>query len=308
MSDILEFPNQQETFIRQAIDAYQQSQLSEAILKMEKALQVEDNKTLYPLYLTLLLDGYEWERADQFIEQHYPTIEEHVVNVEIDTLYIRLLIELWALEKAEKVITHRLACYQHDVIAMQHLQLCYERLQQQQKDYEAECQKEREQLVQMIQQIDTLPYYQQQQLVPQLRGVDSRERLTLCKQLVQSAMHPMLKAYVLELLLELTEETVDMLWFEQKEKVNLKDCVPILDHPLYQACLDDIENMDSDVTTKMMLQQHSLLYISLLYPFPERVIKKVADFLQALCVYPETVTGYTEWFIRLERYIHEMSI
>ncbi|MBF0779699.1 MULTISPECIES: hypothetical protein [unclassified Granulicatella] len=310
MTNITYFPKNKEMFLKQAVEAYASWHLPEAVQYMEKALAIEKDDTLYPLYITLLLELYELDRAERFFEKTFPQIDFVETTPELDVLYIRLLIELWALDKAKLLIHHRIDRYQGNSVIVEELNGLLDKLEQQEQAYQRDKEKQIKDVLTQINHVENLSFYQQQHIIPLLNHLDDALYSQSVHTLLHSALHPILKTYLLEISIEKKVlQHFNMTWFGQTVELDVNQLSPVMDHALYQACLKYIEEVVQDEHIKEMLIKNTLLYFSILYPFPEVLFEHYDIFVRTLMKRNahEDIEYQREWFEKIEYWIAQME-
>lgn len=308
-STYIAFPNQAESFFEQATLAYENQQFSKAAELMAQAFNLsQHNMEWFEVLITYLLDAYEEDHALQWFEQCLPQIVTQTDRVEWDYLYLKTLLAVWDFENVERVLTTKMAYYAQHQLDSTSLQWLEQEYMVKKQQLALEQAKERQDVLALVAAIDTLSFYQQQALIPRLRLLEAKQFETSAKTLLTSRVcHPLFKAYVLEQLIETTVEQVPMVWFDQEKIVTIAQLKPVMSTTCYENVMCEIDRVASSEETKAILQQNSLVHISLVYPFQDDVITDVAQWVSDLKNYHEGQHQTNDWLVTLERIMTEMG-
>lgn len=307
----IEFPKNKDVYLKKAVQEFQNAQLDDAILHLEKALQLDDDVFVYPLYITTLLENNEVDRAKDFLESKYPDIAHKPVLVEIDMLYIRVLSECYELTRAQEVLNHRRAYYQEVTEISYQWDVLEHEIIEKEKAIDQETAEIQKEVLMQIAQVEQLPFYKQQSLLAQLNIFTQDAYLEHAKTLLKSTLHPMLKTYLLEMLCERGYgEIVELQWHTQLKSVALSKLVSVLETPFYiqsMAYIQELRVLDSE---KEVLRQNLLLYVSILYPFITEAMPDHVQFIHALQQrHKQRETEYQkDWFDWVEKMIAEATV
>lgn len=307
----IEFPKNKDVYLKKAVQEFQNEQLDDAVLHLEKALQLEDDVFVYPLYITTLLENNEEDRAKDFLESKYPDIAHKPVLVEIDMLYIRVLSACYELTLAQKVLQHRREYYQEVTEISYQWDILEQEIIEKEKAIDNETEQIQQEVLAQIEQVAQLPFYKQQSLLAQLNIFDGDAYFEHAQKLLVSALHPLLKTYLLEMLCERGyTTTIEMLWRKQLKSVVLEELLPVLESSFYSnsmAYIQELRMLDSE---KEVLRQNVLLYVSILYPFMTEAMPDHRLFVQALQQRnKQQETSYQkEWFAWVEEMIAKATV
>ncbi|MBS4750071.1 hypothetical protein KG091_03145 [Carnobacteriaceae bacterium zg-ZUI78] len=307
--NIIRFPKNKDVFLQKATRSFEEANMTEAILYMEKAIQETQDTSLYTIYIATLLESHELDKALAFFKTYLPNIQQETQDIEWDSLYIRLLLELWDLETASSTLEKKTAYYEQYGLSTYQLEVLSQRLNQQHIALKNEEEEMQQQLMIQLEKVEALSFLEQRSLLPMLNilSVDAyieQAMYLLCTE----QFHPLLKSYLLEMLCERQyTQDIDMVWFGEKQSVSLTQLVPVLEHPIYQRMDKYVDNMAIDEQNKQVLQQNILLYVSMLYPFIERVIDDEVAFVHALQE-KHVAEKQHVWIDRLEKEIQKMTM
>lgn len=305
----IDFPNQAESFFEQATLAYEQQQFGKAAHYMEQAFKLsQQNMDWFAILITFLLEAFEEDKALLWFETCLPDIERQTQNTEWDYLFLKTVLAVWDFETFERILTVKYVHYEQnseDVSALQWLEQDYLTKKHQ---LELEQAKERQDILTTVGQVDTLSFYQQQALVPRLRLLTDKQFETSAKTLLSSEVfHALFKSYILEQLINTHVSEIDMRWFEKQRKVDVTMLKPVMETICYQRLVSCIEQLDVDEPLKVLLQQNSLVHVSLVYPFQDDVITDVVQWVNDLKAYHEGVKEPSQWLVTLENMMKEMG-
>ncbi|MBS4761317.1 hypothetical protein KG089_01175 [Carnobacteriaceae bacterium zg-ZUI252] len=259
-------------------------------------------------YAQLATELGEYDDVIDTVERIFPDIETTFYDVELDVVYINAIIYTWQILRARLILEERFLLYAEKSMNSYPLYLLENTLLEQLDAVDKECENELKELREDIKNVAKMTYVQQQQLVPKLHLFNDYEFSKAARTLFKEpAFHPLLKAYVLDRLLDIEfEGRVTYSYYGKNRYVFLQHIVPIDDmHYMFQL-EKVVEKMVKNVDDRLVVLSNARLYLSLLYPFEYEVFTSVEELVECVLHKHHHKPVKNEWIERIEQAISEM--
>lgn len=262
------------------------------------------------MYATLGCDVGEYDDVIDVLEAQFHDIQTKTYHEELDKAYLLALVQSWQLEKSQAILTEKYDYYMQLGYHTSMLDAISDTLTQQVSMFQQEEEQDKQKLLYDVENVATLSYVKQQQLVPQLRLLSNGDYVIAAQQLLQStAYNALLKSYVLEMLYERAcIETIELNFYGELKKVVLSELSLLDETPFMKKLESKVNQFVSDTHEKTVIFQNAKLYLALSYPFEHELFENVEQLIALLVAQHRNEGVDNEWFKRFELAISQMTV
>lgn len=280
------FPLNYEGYLKKGLLAFEEGNLQLAEEWIGKAVAIKKADDILPLYLMLLQETDQAEKSLAMIIEMRPDIAASISVDDIDFLYLKGLLQSGAFDSAREQIEARKNTYglsmEHQ-FALEQLEAEVEKVEL--KNLEKKLKKSAE-ILQAEKSIDAQPFHKQQLYAQQLKELEDDQFVKIAQRLLMNNnLHRMLKTEIIhQFLARGLRPTVTVRLDGSEEKLNLTGLVPLIESKTYKEGMAYIreEIVNKNPTLADAIENAFFMQLSLLYPFEDRTIPSVSEWLEVL--------------------------
>lgn len=271
MNETINFPNNYQYYIGQAIKKMKTGALQEACFNFEKAYELKQDEETNILYTTALYQLGNLKKAKEVADDKQKV---YIEDEELASFYANILIETKHFLEADKIIqknrkSKELAKREKWLVLEEHLE--QERILQQ-----AEQIKKEKKVFEEIKKIGTMSFEYQSSIVKKISKWTTSRYLNAAKQiLIDENVNEIVKTSILEeLVTRQVTETVNLTWFHEKKSLILSHLLSLENNSTVLAVKKKAEEQlgEQDPVLFQVLEQEIMLQFLFLYPYIEEVV------------------------------------
>lgn len=286
MGEKIVFPLNYEGYLKKGLLAFEEGNLQLAEEWIGKAVAIKKADDILPLYLMLLQETDQAEKSLEMITEMRPDIASSISVDDIDFLYLKGLSHSGSFDMAREQIEARKNTFglsmEHQ-FALEQLEAEVEKVEL--KNLEKKLKKSSE-ILQAEKTIDTQPFHKQQTYAQQLKELEDDQFGKIAQRLLMNNnLHRMLKTEIIhQFLARGLHPTVTVRLDGNEEKLDLAGVVPLIDSKTYKEGMAYIreEIANKNPTMADAMENAFFMQLSLLYPFEDRTILSVTEWLEVL--------------------------
>lgn len=280
------FPLNYEGYLKKGLLAFEEGNLQLAEEWIGKAVAIKKADDILPLYLMLLQETDQAVKSLAMINEMRPDIAASVSVDDIDFLYLKGLLQSEAFDSAREQIEARKNTYglsmEHQ-LALEQLEAEVEKIEL--KNLEKKLKKSSE-ILQAEKNIDAQPFHKQQLYAQQLKELEDDQFLKIARRLLMNNnLHRMLKTEIIHQFLARGLHPIVTIRLDgSEEKLDLTGLVPLIESKTYEEGMAYIreEIANANPTLADAIENAFFMQLSLLYPFEDRTIASVPEWLEVL--------------------------
>lgn len=290
--------------------------LDDEIQELYEQFLVTKKDEVFRELIVALQENFEEDRALHLFEQYYPNIEKNIVNKTLDSLFIEILIDCYEIERAEILLIKKLKLYQQKNIDTFELHQTLELLKSVQNNLTLDIENSIEEIIHSVECVDKLSFYEQQNLFPKLKLLtNEKDYIYAVETLLESDnFHPLLKSYLIEeILKKAIYHKLEVNWFGQKQIINFDKLITLDEDQIILEIRQKINQRDISDFEKDILNINGFLYLCMLYPFIRDVVTDVDQFINVFLKkiqekpITSSETNMSKWLDTLENYVKMME-
>jgi tetratricopeptide (TPR) repeat protein len=287
MGEKIVFPLNYEGYLKKGLFAFEEGNLQLAEEWIGKAIAIKQADDILPLYLMLLQETDQAEKSLEMIKEIRPDIAAAVSVDDIDFLYLKGLLQSGAFDMAREQIDARKKTFglsmEHQ-FALEQLEADVEKVEL--KKLETKLKKSSE-ILRAEKNIDTQPFHKQQVYAQQLKELEDDQFGKLAQRLLlNNKLHRMLKTEIIHQFLERgLRPSLTVRLDGSEEKLDLARVVPLIETKTYKEGMAYIQEEIANKNPALAgaVENGFFMQLSLLYPFEDRTISSVPEWLDVLC-------------------------
>lgn len=286
MGDKIIFPFNYEGYLKKGLLAFEQGDLEIAEEWIGKALTIKKPDEIIQLYIMLLQETDQHDRALRFIEDHQSGIATDSSLEDLDFMYIKSLIQTGNFEASKKQIAARknqLKLTTELAFTLQELETEIEK--EELKILEKKLKKSTE-ILKAEKHISDQNFQKQQHYTTQLKDLDDDYFIKIAQRLLlNKKIHRLLKTEVLHQCIQRKLDTVIKACLSTEEvSIELNELLPLTGTTTFMEGSAYIDKYiaNEDPTIANIIQNEFFMQLSILYPFEEQVIESVEDWIEIL--------------------------
>lgn len=286
MGDKIIFPFNYEGYLKKGLLAYEQGALETAEEWIGKALNIKKTDEIIQLYIMLLQETDQHDKALRVIEDHQSGIATDSSLENFDFMYIKSLIQIGNFEVSRKQIAARKnqpKLTTELAFALQQLETEIEK--EELKILEKKLKKSTE-VLKAEKYISDQNFQKQQHYTTQLKDLDDDYFIKIAQRLLlNKKIHRLLKTEVLHQCIERKLDTVIKANLSTEEvSIDLNELLPLTGTTTFMEGSAYIDKYiaNEDPTIANIIQNEFFMQLSILYPFEEQVVESVEDWIEIL--------------------------
>jgi len=286
MGEKIVFPLNYEGYLKKGLLAFEEGNLQLAEEWIGKAVAIKKADDILPLYLMLLQETDQAEKSLEMITEMRPDIASAISVDDIDFLFLKGLLHSGSFDMAREQIEARKNTFG---LSMEH-QFALEQLEAEVEKVELKTLekklKKSSEILQAEKTIDTQPFHKQQLYAQQLKELENDQFGKIAQRLLMNSnLHRMLKTEIIhQFLARGLHPTVTARLDGTVDKLDLAGVVPLIDSKTYKEGMAYIQEeiANKNPTMADAMENAFFMQLSLLYPFEERTIPAVKEWLEVL--------------------------